>query len=224
MSRPAGWDEAERIATLVETALPGRISNLTLDLDGSVRGITAVMYDAFVFRVGIEQPRGNLAAAILLDGGRTLTAPFGNRFTLNANDTAIRGVLAQMDEWARLRLPEPYLTRFGVDTAAGAAANSTAVDADAGVASTPPEYFAKITYRDGIRVPVRVFRVDGGVDQVYRVARDGWGTDDDGILREHRLGVRDHELWPVTRLQAGQAINMIESGRYHPLDIPGLFD
>ncbi len=216
MNRPAGWDDAMRVMTIVKTTLSDRATEVYLDIDESVRGVTGVLFDAFVFQIGLEQPRGNLAAGIQLAGGRLVTAPFGRRFTLNSDDASIRGVLGQMEEWARLRLPDKYLERWGSSTKyAEPAEEQDAIEYD---------YFAQVTFRNGVRVPVRVFRTAGGRDEIYSANKREWVPDEAAILQEDRLGARDHEIWPVTRLQAGQVILMIESGTYRPLEIPGLLD
>jgi hypothetical protein len=215
---PSGFDDANRLYSIAERTLGHRVSGLTLRSASS--GVEGVLYDAFVFSLSIEEPRRTLAAGILLDGGRFVTAPFGRRFTLDTDDASIIGVLQQMDDWARLRLPDKYLEKFGAPASRTQAAAAHSPSGSSGTL----EYFAKVTYRDGVRVPVQVFRVENGVDQVYRDARAGWVTDEARVLHEDRIGVRDHEIWPITRLQAGQAINMIESGQYRRLDIPGLLD
>ena len=209
-----------RVMSIVKTTLPGRVSDLYVDLDQNIHGVTGVLYDAFVFGIGLEQPRGNLAAGIRLAGGRVVTAPFGHRFTLNSDDTSVRGVLRQMDEWARLRLPDKYLERYDPKTTQPAQKAEQAPEPE----TVEYDYFAQITYRNGVRVPVRVFRTTGGQDETYGAKGQDWMPDTAGMLREDRLGVRDHEIWPVTRSQAVQAILMIESGNYRPLDIPGIRD
>lgn len=149
MNRPAGWDDAMRVMTIVKTTPADRATEVYLDLDENVRGVTGVLFDAFVFQIGLEQPRRNLAAGIQLAGGRLVTAPFGRRFTLNSDDASIRGVLGQMEEWARLRLPDKYLERWGSSTKdAEPAAEQDAIEYD---------YLAQVTFRNGVRVPVRVF-------------------------------------------------------------------
>lgn len=217
MERPPGFERATRLARLVKSTLHGRVSDVYLDLSDTTHGVTGVLYDAFVFTIGFDIDRGTLGAGILIEGGRVMTAPFGRRFTLNPDDRSIEGTLAQMDEWARLRLPDKYLDRFEAASAAdGSATQPSAPERN--------EYFAKLTYRERRRVPIQVFRVSRGVDEVYRDRMSGWVRDEAGELRKDRLGHGDHDIWPISRLQAGEVIEMIETGKYHPLTVPGIFE
>lgn len=177
MDKPAGFDRASRLAKTVRSALSGRVTDVYLDLSDTTHGVTGVLYDAFVIRIGFDVDRGTLAAGIMLEGGRVVSAPFGRRFTLDSDEKSVASVLAQMEEWARLRLPDKYLERFGSVEAHSAPDRTT-----------------------------------------------GWVRDRNGVLPEDRLGLQDHEIWPITRLQAGQAITMIETGNYRPLQIPGVID
>ncbi len=215
MAFSGGLEHANHLFDLASETLGPRVSGLVLRSASS--GIEGVLYDAFVFQLGYGERYGNLEAGILLPGGRMLTAPFGRPFTQNSDDDAVRSVLAQMDKWARLRLPDAYLEQFGDSTL-------RTDERSARGGSQPPAdtpYFAQITYHESARVPVRVFRVVEGVDEQYRKAPQGW-MPDDGMLREDRLGQKDHEIWPITRRQAGEVIRMIESGQYHPIETPGL--
>lgn len=76
--------------------------------------IRFVLYDAFVIRGDLDDygSGGNWGFSIMLDPETRIGALLGKRLSLCEDEGAIQRALATIDEYARLRLGEEYITAY----------------------------------------------------------------------------------------------------------------
>lgn len=81
-------------------------------IDTKNQEIDCILYDSFIFRCGIEKPRNNFKAGIILDSEHVVTSFLGEKLSLNNDVNSIRKNFELVDYYCRLRLPDKFLEAY----------------------------------------------------------------------------------------------------------------
>ncbi len=73
---------------------------------------TAILYETFPLRCGLDGEHGTFTAGIETAGGSYLTTFFGKHASFNSDAESIIKSLTLIDEWCRLHLPDKFLARY----------------------------------------------------------------------------------------------------------------
>ncbi|XKM13544.1 hypothetical protein RCS94_11045 [Orbaceae bacterium ac157xtp] len=86
----------------------GRIISVLTD----EQEINCILYDSFIFKCGIEEPRNNFKGAIMINNKYAQITFFGESISLNNTREDIIKNFELVDKYCQLRLPDKYLEAF----------------------------------------------------------------------------------------------------------------
>lgn len=74
--------------------------------------IDCILYEAFIFKCGIDEPYNTFNGAIMLDSQHAILDYFGKEISLNNTREDIIKSFELVDKYCQLRLPDKYLEEF----------------------------------------------------------------------------------------------------------------
>ncbi|GAA5105622.1 hypothetical protein GCM10023211_04570 [Orbus sasakiae] len=95
---------------LLREFFKGRISSYSVYSER--QEIDCILYEAFVFKCGIEEPYNTFKAGIVLDSKYIIADYFGKEISLNNTREDIIKSFELVDKYCQLRLPDKYLEEF----------------------------------------------------------------------------------------------------------------
>lgn len=83
-----------------------------LQYDSIEQEIDCILYEAFIFKCGIDEPYKTFKGGILLDSQHAILDYFGKEISLNNTREDIIKNFELVDKYCQLRLPDKYLEEF----------------------------------------------------------------------------------------------------------------